>query len=138
MKTITTTPVESSQIDFPRKSGGVSRYQYSGVSPELFEEFKGAESIGSFFTSTSSRSPTSTPTRASRMRRRRGQRNGGFSQGHLCCDDLRNHRGLRHVLRGLQLLDRGQQASIQVHRGQRHVDAQHLGRRMHCQVIAGD
>jgi hypothetical protein len=62
MKTITTTPVESSQIaaighdgadtlqiDFPRKSGGVSRYQYSGVSPELFEAFKSAESIGSFF-----------------------------------------------------------------------------------------
>lgn len=62
MKHITTTPVESSQIkaighdgvdtlqiDFPRKDGGVSRYQYSGVSPELFEEFKGAESVGSFF-----------------------------------------------------------------------------------------
>lgn len=62
MKIITTTEVESSQIkaighdgvdtlqiDFPRKGGGVSRYQYSGVSPELFEEFKGAESIGSFF-----------------------------------------------------------------------------------------
>ncbi len=62
MKNITTTPVESSQIaaighdgvdtlqiDFPRKGGGVSRYQYTGVSPELFEEFKGAESVGSFF-----------------------------------------------------------------------------------------
>lgn len=62
MKIITTTPVVSSQIaaighdgvdtlqiDFPRKSGGVSRYQYSGVSPELFEQFRTAESIGSFF-----------------------------------------------------------------------------------------
>lgn len=62
MPQIITTPVKSSQIaaighdgvdtfqiDFPRKDGGVSRYQYTGVSPELFEEFKGAESIGSFF-----------------------------------------------------------------------------------------
>lgn len=62
MNRIPTTKVESSQIaaighdgvdtlqiDFPRKSGGVSSYQYSGVSPELFDKFKGAESIGSFF-----------------------------------------------------------------------------------------
>lgn len=62
MTNITTTPVKSSQIaaighdgnntlqiDFPRKGGGFSRYQYTGVSPELFAEFKDAESIGSFF-----------------------------------------------------------------------------------------
>lgn len=59
---ITTRDVESSQfkrfgfdgqtlqIDFhPRKDGTVTRYQYAGMTPELWEEFQAAESKGSWF-----------------------------------------------------------------------------------------
>jgi hypothetical protein len=62
MQPITTTEVESSQfkrfgfdgktlqIDFhPRKDGTITRYQYGGVTAEMWEEFLKAESKGSWF-----------------------------------------------------------------------------------------
>lgn len=62
MQFIATTEVESSQfkrygfdghtlqIDFhPRKDGTITRYQYAGVTPEMWEEFQKAESKGSWF-----------------------------------------------------------------------------------------
>lgn len=62
MKQIIVQPVKSSQmaamghggidtleVHFPRQDGSFSRYQYAGVSPEMFKALQGAESIGSHF-----------------------------------------------------------------------------------------